>query len=126
MSSRNPKQLILILGDQLTATIAALRAADAERDVVLLAEVQQEATYVCHPKKKIAFLFSAMRHFAEELSGAGWHVDYVRLNDTKNSGSIVGEISRALVRHGCSRVVVTKPGEWRLCHALERFGDPSG
>jgi hypothetical protein len=56
MSSRNPKQLILILGDQLTATIAALRAADAERDVVLLAEVQQEATYVRH----------------HELSGAGW------------------------------------------------------
>jgi deoxyribodipyrimidine photolyase-related protein len=72
MSSRNPKQLILILGDQLTATIAALRAADAERDVVLLAEVQQEATYVRHHKKEIAFLFSAMRHFAEELSGAGW------------------------------------------------------
>jgi len=39
MSSRNPKQLVLILGDQPTATIAALRAADAERDVVLLAEV---------------------------------------------------------------------------------------
>ena len=51
-----------------------------------MVEVQEEATYVRHHKKKIAFLFSAMRHFADELRGLGWKVDYVTLD--------AGEISR--------------------------------
>ena len=53
-----PVRIVLILGDQLTPTIAALRAAAPARDVVLLAEVAQEASYVPHHKKKIAFVFS--------------------------------------------------------------------
>ena len=121
VNGRSPKQLVLILGDQLSPSIAALRAADPNRDVVLLAEVQQEASYVRHHKKKIAFLFSAMRHFAKELSAAGWCVDYVRLDDEGNRGSIPGEVERALIRNGCSRVLVTKPGEWRLLDELERL-----
>ena len=40
-----------------------------------------EATYVGHHKKKIAFLFSAMRHFAEELREKGFAVRYVTLDD---------------------------------------------
>ncbi|MGD8692162.1 MAG: cryptochrome/photolyase family protein, partial [Methyloceanibacter sp.] len=78
MSDEGDKQLVLILGDQLSPKLAGLRAADAQKDVVLIAEVNQEATYVNHHKKKIAFLFSAMRHFAEELKDAGWSVDYVK------------------------------------------------
>ena len=53
--------LILVLGDQLSPNLASLRAARPERDAVLLVEVREEATYVKHHKKKIAFLFSAMR-----------------------------------------------------------------
>ena len=119
--SGSPSRLVLVLGDQLTQDIAALRAADRKRDMVLLAEVQQEASYVRHHKKKIAFLFSAMRHFAAELAGDGWHVDYVKLNDPENSGSITGEVERALSRRGCGHVLVTKPGEWRLFDDLENL-----
>jgi deoxyribodipyrimidine photolyase-like uncharacterized protein len=36
-----------------------------------MAEVSDEASYVPHHPKKIAFLFSAMRHFAQKLQQDG-------------------------------------------------------
>ena len=106
--------LVLVLGDQLSPRIAALQACEQADTIVLLAEVSAEASYVQHHKKKIAFVFSAMRHFADELRTLGWTVDYVTLDDPANSGSLGGEVERATARHGCTAVVVTEPGEWRL------------
>jgi deoxyribodipyrimidine photolyase-related protein len=78
------RNLILVLGDQLTPTLSSLAAGEPAQDRVLMAELQDEASYVRHHKKKIAFLFSAMRHFAEELRTLGWTVDYVKLDDPDN------------------------------------------
>lgn len=123
MSETNPNtsaaQLILVLGDQLSANIAALQGADKERDVVLMAEVAEEAGYVPHHKKKIAFLFSAMRHHAEWLKAQGWRLRYVRLDDPQNTGSITGEIARTLIDFSLTRVCVTEPAEYRLMSALQ-------
>ncbi len=113
--------LRLILGDQLNHNISALRGYDPSRDVILLAEVHEEATYVKHHKKKIAFLFSAMRHFAEELKGKRHRVGYVRLDDKDNSGSLTGEIERAVKRHNPDKVVVTFPGEYRVLQAMQQW-----
>jgi deoxyribodipyrimidine photolyase-related protein len=46
-----------------------------------MAEDQEEPTYVQHYRKKIAFLFSAMRHFAEEFRG--WCVTYRQLSEKR-------------------------------------------
>ena len=43
-----PPRLILILGDQLSPAIVALREADKSRDIVVMAEVWDEASYVPH------------------------------------------------------------------------------
>ena len=112
-------RLILVLGDQLTHSVAALREGDRERDTVVMAEVTTEATYVPHHPKKIAFLFSAMRHFADELRAAGWRVRYTTLDDPDNAGSIPGELLRAAEATGAAEVIATEPGEWRLISALE-------
>ena len=93
-------RLILVLGDQLSPHISALQSANREHDVVLMAEVDAEASYVKHHKKKLAFVFSAMRHFAEELRRSGWRVDYVQLDDPDNSGTLESEVQRAQVRLG--------------------------
>ncbi len=79
-----------------------------------MAEVAAEATYVKHHKKKIAFVFSAMRHFAAGLRVSGWNVDYRFLDDTENSGSLVGEVVRTAALYGATTVRMTEPGEWRL------------
>ena len=115
--------LILLLGDQLSPNVSSLRAANRERDVILIAEVSDEASYVPHHKKKIAFLFSAMRHHAEALRTAGWTVRYVRLNDPQNTGSICGEVERAAQDLQAQMVTVTEPGEYRLKSALNALAN---
>jgi deoxyribodipyrimidine photolyase-related protein len=122
------KTLVLVLGDQLSPSLPALKAADPARTIVLMCEVIEEATYVRHHKKKIAFLFSAMRHFAGEMRTAGWTVDYRQLDQTGLTGSFTSEVELAVARHAPSRIVVTSPGEWRVRDAMrgwsEMFGLP--
>ncbi|MBA4228253.1 MAG: cryptochrome/photolyase family protein [Hyphomonas sp.] len=116
--------LRLVLGDQLSLQLSSLTDAAKSEDVILLAEVREEATYVRHHKKKIAFLFAAMRHFAGELKTAGYQVRYIRLDDPANQGSLRAEAARALEElPGLKRLVVTKPGEWRLLQDMERWSD---
>ncbi len=111
-------RLILVLGDQLTRDVAALRAY-RDGDVVVMAEVESEATYVRHHPKKIAFTFAAMRKFADRLRGEGLTVAYTTLDDPDNAGSIPGELLRRAAEHGAGEVIATEPGEWRLIEALE-------
>jgi deoxyribodipyrimidine photolyase-related protein len=115
--------LRLVLGDQLTRSVSALEGLDAARDVVLMAEVSDEATYVPHHRQKIAFVLSAMRHFAEALRAEGVRVDYIRLDDAGNTGSLVGELHRAVARHRPTRVVATHPGEWRVLQAMRGWAE---
>jgi deoxyribodipyrimidine photolyase-related protein len=114
--------LRVVLGDQLSSRLEIIRDADKERDVILMAEVMAEASYVRHHVKKIAFLFAAMRHYAEALRCAGFTVRYVALEDEDNSQSLDGEILRAVEAVRPDRVAVTEPGEWRLRDAFEALG----
>ncbi len=123
MAGARCRNLILILGDQLDARMASLRGADPARDVVLMAEVMEEARYVRHHVKKIAFLFSAMRHFAADLETRGWRVEYRKLDDPSNAGSLCGEVGASVARLRPQRVIVAHPGEWRVLDALRTLGE---
>ena len=111
-------RLVLVLGDQLSENLSALREGDRENDTVVMAEVVEEATYVKHHPKKIALIFSAMRKFAAALERDGWTVAYSQLDDTENAGSIVGELLRRAEQTGAQEVICTEPGEWRLINKL--------
>ncbi|BBK30095.1 deoxyribodipyrimidine photolyase-related protein [Stella humosa] len=113
------RNLILVLGDQLTPSVSSLAGADRSRDRVLMAELRCEATYAWHHKKKIAFLFSAMRHFAEELRAAGWTVDYMKLGGPDDPGSFTGQLAVAVAEHQPERIVVTEAAEWRVLREME-------
>ncbi|MCY4333369.1 MAG: cryptochrome/photolyase family protein [Litoreibacter sp.] len=111
-------KLVLVLGDQLTPTLPALSEADKGTNIVVMAEVADEASYVPHHPKKIAFIFAAMRKFAAKLESDGWQVAYTKLDDPNNTGSITGELIRRAEEHGAKEVLATEPGEWRLIEAL--------
>jgi deoxyribodipyrimidine photolyase-related protein len=115
--------LLPLLADQLTLGLASLRAADPKTCVVLMAEVEAEAVYVRHHKKKVIFLFAAMRHFAAELRQAGWRVDYIAIDDPDNTQTLESEAARALERHSLQHIVVTHPGEFRVLAAMETWAD---
>jgi deoxyribodipyrimidine photolyase-related protein len=114
-------RLLLVLGDQLSEELSALAAGDPARDVVVMAEVMEEGTYVRHHPKKIAFCLSAMRTFAGRLEALGWRVAYSRLDDPGNSQSIPGELLRRAEEFGASEIVATTPGEWRLIRRLREM-----
>ena len=118
--------LVPVLGDQLSATLSSLADRDPADTVVLMMEVAEETGYVRHHQAKIALILSAMRHFAQDLRGRGWLVDYVRLDDPANSGSLSGEVARAVVRHGARGVQVTEPGEWRVHQAMDAWRNDLG
>ena len=113
--------LRFILGDQLNTDISSLSDIDVDKDVVFMCEVWEEATYVKHHKKKIAFIFSAMRHFAEDLVTQGYNVHYTKLDDPENTGSFRSEIERVIGRYKPSSVVVTEPAEFRVLQNMKEW-----
>jgi len=123
MSSSPHARLILILGDQLSPDISSLAGADPARDHILMAEVRAETGYVRHHKKKIALIFSAMRHFARTLADQGYRVHYTKLTDPENSHALTTEATRIAAAEGIDHITVTEAGEWRLREAFRVLKD---
>ena len=117
------KTLRVLLGDQLSRTVSALRDIDITHDVVLMIEVRAETRYVHHHKQKLVLILSAMRHFALELGDNGIEVDYVQLDASGNTGTFTAELARALRRHHIDRIVVTEPSEWRVWQIVQSWKD---
>ncbi|WP_168016299.1 cryptochrome/photolyase family protein [Halomonas salinarum] len=112
------KPLILVLGDQLSPSLASLRDLP-EGAVVALCEVIEEGRYVPHHPQKIAMMFAAMRHFAVELESSGLAVHYSPLDDDDNRQQLLAEAERLARHYGCDEIRVARPGEWRLFDAIQ-------
>ena len=121
MSDNRETRLCVVLGDQLSLSSPSIRSFDPASDTLFMAEVMVEATYVPHHRKKVALIFSAMRHFAAEREADGWTVDYVRLDDPANTNSLISEIDRAASRNASDMIMITMPGEWRLLQAFRAW-----
>jgi deoxyribodipyrimidine photolyase-related protein len=113
--------LRLVLGDQLNDKISSLQDCDKENDIIFMCEVRDEATYVKHHKKKIAFLFSAMRHFRDHLTARDYNVIYYDLNEGFSSFSEA--IESVLKAYKINKITVTSPGEWRVLEEFKSWYD---
>ena len=117
--------LVLLLGDQLTPDLPSLRQRPDAADI-LMAEVAAETTYVWHHRKKIAFIFSAMRHFADALRRDGRTVIYRAFDEDPPCADLAQAVADALAQRAYKRLILTEPGEWRLKREFEtwqaRFG----
>lgn len=72
---------VLVLGDQLNRSVEPLASADPEVTRVLMIESAALAEGLPHHKQKLVLVFSAMRHFAQELEADGFDVEYLRCGD---------------------------------------------
>ena len=113
-----PQRLVLVLGDQLSLNLSALRKADKNNTLVLLAELADETHYVPHHKKKIAFVFSAMRHFNQQLRNEGWHTEYLNYGERAGINSFDSLLANAIEKYEPAHIYLTEPNEYRL---LELF-----
>ncbi len=118
--------LYVVLGDQLDHEHPLFERIDRVQDAVLMMEVVCESTHpASHVQRTVMFL-SAMRHYALLLKERGLRVEYVRLDDERNTQNFEDEISRAVNRLDCKRVVVVRPGDHRVRSEIGAACDREG
>ncbi|MEJ2502227.1 MAG: cryptochrome/photolyase family protein [Gemmatimonadota bacterium] len=128
MSVRN---LVLVLGDQLSHGLTALDGLDTGRDVVLMTEAPDEIERVPTHRLRTALFLSAMRHFRDALAERGVRVVYRELGPdpvADEPASFAASLGSAVTDLAPERVILTRPGAWRVLHGLRtaagRLGIP--
>ncbi|MCC9623053.1 cryptochrome/photolyase family protein [Thalassospira sp. MA62] len=119
---KHSASLRFVLGDQLSETLSSLRDADPTRDIIVMAEPRDEATYVPHHRQKIVLILSAMRHFADDLRRRGFTVDYFDYQD-RPTKSFTDVLAHALKTHTPKNIIVTEPGEKRVRDEIKTWQD---
>ena len=94
--AKSLRHLVLILGDQLNLDSTALADFDPAQDIIWMAEVMGESTYVASSKQRSTLFLSAMRHFAETIKAKAWPLNYTQLSDADNTGTLAGELDKAI------------------------------
>lgn len=113
--------LRFIFDNQLSHAVSSLRDLDPHNDIIVMSEVVEECTHPKHHKKKLVFILSAMRHFAEELTAKGCRVDYTKLDDPLNTGTIASEIKRLAAHYHPDKIILSLPGDYRLLQAITKL-----
>jgi deoxyribodipyrimidine photolyase-related protein len=111
---------LLVLGDQLNRSVEPLATADPQGTTILMIESEEIAEGRPHHKQKLVLFFSAMRHFAEELRGAGFIVDYRRAT------SFAAGVREHLAASGATTLEVMDPADWGVRESLERAAGERG
>jgi len=109
------RDLILVLGDQLSLDSRALRQGDPEQDLVVMAEVEGEAQLFSNHKQRVVLFLAAMRHFRDALRERGWRVEYQSLQASDREGdkaasTLPAYLQGKLAEHGPRRVVLMEAG----------------
>lgn len=112
------RHLVLVLGDQLDLGSAAFDGFDPKLDAVWMAEVAGESENVWSTQIRTTLFLAAMRHFRARARKAGWRVEYTEMDDAENRHTLAGELERAGRRLRPQRLIVVRPGEWRVQEAL--------
>ena len=142
MPPQTCRHLIVILGDQLDETSAALRDMDPKQDWIWMAEVSHESTKVWSSKPRIAVFLAAMRHFRERLRGLGWTVLYRELlsegaewtgwgggavpSTMDSEETFAGQLAWTIRAVRPGRLVMVEPGEWSVGEEIRRVAVRTG
>jgi len=112
------RHLVLVLGDQLDEKASCLEDFDPQQDAIWMAEVDEESTHVRSSKQRSCVFLSAMRHFSQSLREKNWPVIYSLLDEDGNTGTLAGELDKAILQYKPQRLVMTAPGDWRVLQSL--------
>ncbi|MGI9222398.1 MAG: cryptochrome/photolyase family protein [Woeseiaceae bacterium] len=114
--------MLVILGNQL---FAPEHLAAAESKHVFMAEDRDLCTYVRHHQQKLVLFLSAMRSYADELSGSGFQVTYHHLESSVGL-TYEKKLEEALKQTGATSFehfeIEDKPFERRLVDFAKRNG----
>ena len=109
---------IWVLGDQLSVAQAALASTAPSEGRVLLVESSSVLDQRAYHRQKLVLVWSAMRHFAEELRLAGWTVDH-RISER------FGDTVRAWIEeHGIRELRLMEPADRGFRRAIDALALP--
>ena len=111
----------LILPDQLTQKISALKSCKPEDTLVFMPESKDLFDGINHHKKKLIFLLASMRQFGVELKKSGWTVHSVAIDSPNNSNCLTSEVSKIIKRVNAKRLVITQPNTWKVKKLVESW-----
>lgn len=115
--------LRFIFGDQLSASTLPSLTHLTSDDIIFMTEINEEATQNAkHHKKKLVFLFSAMRHFAQHLmETTSAKVIYSPLDEPEKTHSFTSECERIIKAYSIKKIVITEPSEYRILNAVKNW-----
>lgn len=120
------RNLLLVLGDQLSPVSPVFGGADPARDAVWMAEVVEESTRTWSSKPRTALFLSAMRHYRDAARARGWTVHYRALDDQENTGTLANELRAAIAALRPERLIVVEPGEYGVRESLRSVAEAMG
>ncbi|MGD7008698.1 cryptochrome/photolyase family protein [Metabacillus sp. 84] len=106
---------IWIFGHQLTPEMEGIKQMNPEEDIILMIEADSRSQWQNYHKQKLVLLFSAMRHFAEELRDKGYKVDY------RESESFEKGWEEHKSQHEPDEVIVHLPADHRMRKILKKW-----
>ena len=108
---------IWVLGDQLWSEQAALASYEAvkENTPVILIESQSYARKRIYHAQKLVLVWSAMRHFAQELRLAGWQVTYEVADDFETA------LLRWIWKNGIDEVRIMDPSDRSFLRLINKL-----
>jgi len=116
------RNLVIVLGDQLTLDNPALRGFDPTQDHIVMAEVAHESQHVWSHRQRITLFLSAMRHFAHQLRAQQFPLTYFSLES--HDYPDLPAIWRAMLQQHQPQVIrVCEPGDWRVWQELQAVAD---
>ena len=83
-----------------------------------MVETKSETDKIQHHRRKIVFLFSAMRHFFNELEEQGYRGRYFKLDDPDNLHDFVDNAQEVFSEYQLDKIIVTEPSEYDLLMSL--------
>ena len=106
------KRGIYVAFDQLHRDFGALKIANPKEDVIIFVESQRMLKSRKWHFQRLWFMISAAKHFAADLSAAGFEVKYLHAATTKAGiQSVVSEF-------GLNTVIAAEPNSYRLSDEL--------
>ena len=113
------RNLIVILGDQLSFEISSLEKIRKNEDKILMMEVSNEIEYTNHHRKKLVLIFSAMRHFASDLKKNKFNVTYIEFD--KSEKNFTKELESQCKKFNPETIKITHPSEYRVLDEVKKW-----
>lgn len=110
------RRLLYIPFDHLHRGYGVLKSADPKTDVVVLVESQRMCSGRNWHPERLFFLISSARHFAQELAGQGFTVEYIKAPTTVDGLKIAQKKFPKLP------IESAQPSSFRQSQALSELG----